>query len=449
MPHCRRCGQVSEPAAELCLACGGGTRDAALIGAHARAVPRVFDSPDSSHGASSQLHDSAPADVCDAADRFWRWEPDPSQFRLPQLRGASGAQHPAPTAADRDRQFRYAQAVSAAGDLPPFDRRPANPRLSPRPPALAFAGQGSTAAQGFAGLASTAAQGFAGPGLAGPGFAGPGLAGPPFAGPPFAGPGFVGPASTAAPPFAGPGTSAPPWGPAKPASRRAEGITGVSRQGQVAHGHRRPSPPPARPADGTRTGRWVAMAGAGMLGVATVAVVFAGHPAAADRTSLDRHQTTNVPASASLPSASVSSASVPQPTVDGLVTIEPDVVTAPHEAAVVGVVNRYFGAIDGHAYRVFEKLFSPAAPGKLSAAMFRLDYGTTSDSAATLRSIGVIGPRRIDAVVTFTSYQQARIIPTQSSCTAWRISLHLIRTSHGFLLETPPNGYQPSSRSCS
>jgi hypothetical protein len=191
------------------------------------------------------------------------------------------------------------------------------------------------------------------------------------------------------------------------------------------------------------------MAGAGMLGVATVAVVFAGHPAAADRTSLDRHQTTNVPASTSLPSAIVSSASVPQPTVDGLVTIEPDVVTAPHEAAVVGVVNRYFGAIDGHAYRVFEKLFSPAAPGKLSAAMFRLDYGTTSDSAATLRSIGVIGPRRIDAVVTFTSYQQARIIPTQSSCTAWRISLHLIRTSHGFLLETPPNGYQPSSRSCS
>ncbi len=410
MPLCRRCGQLSEQAAELCLACGGGTRDAALVGAHARAVPRVADSPDSSHGASSQLHDSAWAD---AADRFWHWEPDPSQFRLPQLRGASGAQHRAPTAADRDRQFRYAQAVSAARDLQPFDRQPLNPRLSPRRPALGFAGPASTAAQGFPG------------------------------------PGFAGPASTAASPFAGPGTSAPPWGPAKPAGRRAEGDTGVSSQGRAAHGHRRPSPPPARPADGSRNGRWVAVAGAGLLGVATVAVVFAGHPGAADRASLDRHRTTDVPASASLPSASVPSASVPQPTVDGLVTIEPDVVTAPHEAAVVAVVNRYFSAIDGHAYRVFEKLFSPAAPGKLSAAIFRLDDGTTRDSAATLRSIGVIGPRRIDAVVTFTSYQQARLIPTQSSCTAWRISLRLIRTSHGYLLETPPDGYQPSSRSCS
>jgi hypothetical protein len=416
MPLCRRCGQPSEPAAELCLACDGGTRQAALAGAHARAMPRALDSPVGSSGVSSQLHHSAWADVRGAGDPFWRWEPDPSQFRLPQLRGASGAQHPAPTAADRDRQFRYAQAVSAAGDLPPFDRYPASPAsspLSPRPRALGLAGPTRTAALGFAGPVSAAAA-----------------------------LGFAGPVSAAA-----------RWGPARPvhatSGRRADDDTGVSRQGRAAHSHRRMSPPPAGLADGTRNGRWVAMAAAGLLGVATVAVVFGGHPGAADRASLDRHQTTDAPASASLPSASVPSASVPQPTVDGLVTIEPDVVTAPHEAAVVAVVNRYFSAIDSHAYRVFEKLFSPAARGELSAAMFRLDYGTTRDSAATLRSIGVIGPRRIDAVVTFTSYQQARLVPTQSSCTALRISLHLIRTSHGYLLETPSDGYEPSSRSCS
>jgi hypothetical protein len=404
MALCTWCGQPPEPGAELCMTCGD-TREASLVGSNPRALPRVLDSPGSSHGASSQLRYSAWAEVRDGTDPFWHREPDRSQFRLLQLGSADVVGQSAPTAADRDRQFRYDQAAYAADVLPPSDRyyaaKPASRLASPSPPALAAR----------AGLASPSA----------------------------------------------------PWTPAAPApvtrASRARGDTGVGRRGPAAHGHRRLSPPPGRRADDTRNGRWVAMAAAGLLGVAAAAVVVVGHPGTADRASLARRQITDgVPAasvpSASLPSASVQSASVrsaslPQPTVDGLVTIEPDVAGAPHEAAVVAVMNRYFSAIDSHAYRVFKKLFSPAARGELSAAMFRVGYRTTRDSAATLRSIGVIGPRQVDAVVTFTSYQQARFISTQSSCEAWRISLRLIKSGHGYLLGTPPDGYQPSSRSCS
>ncbi len=401
MALCTWCGQPPEPGAELCLACDASTREASLVGASSGAVPRLLDSPDSSRAASSQRRYSAWAEVRDDTDPFWRREPDRSQFRLLQLRNAAVVGQSAPTAADRDRQFRYDQvrydqvrydqAASAADALPPFDRHhPAMPESPPRSPS-------SPSLTTLAGLASPSA----------------------------------------------------PLTPAAPApmarGSRARGNTGVSPSARAAHGRRRRSPAPVAPADGTHSGRWAAMAAAGVLGVTTVAVVLAGHPGTADRASLAHRQTT----AASMPSASLRSASVPQPTVDGLVTIEPDVATAPHEAAVVAVLNQYFSAIDGHAYRVFERLFSPAARGELSAAMFRLRYGTTRDSAATLRSIGVIGPRQIDAVVTFTSYQQTRFSPTQASCTAWRISLHLIRSGQGYLVNTPPGGEQPSSRSCS
>ena len=409
MALCTWCGQPSEPDSAFCVACGGDTREASLVGAHPGTV-RVLDSPDTGRS-TSQRHHSAWAEAGDSTDPFWRWEPDRSQFRLLQLRNAAVVGQSAPTAADRDRQFRYGQTAAGGDALPPLDRHPANPSLSPGP-----------AAPGLAGPATAAAQRFAGP------------------------------ATAAAERFGGPATTAAPWGLAKPAqatcSRRVGGDTGASRGGPGAHGRRRLSPPPADPAGGTSSGRWVAMAAAGLLGVTTVAVL-AVHAGTADRSSLARQQTTDAAASASLPSAGQPSASVPQPTVDGLVTIEPDVATAPHEAAVAAVLNRYFSAIDGHAYRAYKQLFSPAARDELSAARFRQGYAMTTDSAATLWSIGVIRPGQVEAVVTFTSYQRARYSPMQASCTAWRISLHLIRSGREYLVDTPPGGEQPSSRSCS
>jgi hypothetical protein len=355
---------------------------------------------------ASQVHNWAWAEVDDGTDPFWRWEPDPSQFRLLQLGTDTATRLSAPTAADRDRQFRYAQRPPAADLLTPFDRRCPAQRpiasLSPGLPVLAT--------------------------------------------------------------VAGPASPSAPLTPAAPApGHRACRDTGVSPRGRTAHGHHRRAPRTAGSVDGTRTGRWVAMASAGLLGVATVAVVLAGHHhGTADRASQAARASEAARASqaarasladrASLAARARTtdagpSASAPPPTIDGLMIIAPGVATAPHEAAVVALLNSYFGAIDRHAYRAYKKLFSPAG-GQLSAAAFRSGYATVQGATLTLAGIGMIGAGEVEALVTVTSHQGLVTSPAQSSCTAWRIAFRLIKQDHRYLLATQPTGSLAAPRSC-
>ena len=132
----------------------------------------------------------------------------------------------------------------------------------------------------------------------------------------------------------------------------------------------------------------------------------------------------------------------------GVVTIEPAAAIAPQEAKVAAFLNRYFSAINKHDYSAYLKLFSQPLSGALSAAAFSSGYGTTTDSAVTLRGIEVVGASQVRALVSFTSHQQAAASQTQSSCTAWRISLYLIKHGHRYLLQAPPSGYQASYHPC-
>ena len=129
--------------------------------------------------------------------------------------------------------------------------------------------------------------------------------------------------------------------------------------------------------------------------------------------------------------------------------VAPSAADAPHEAAVVAFLNRYFRAINTHSYSAYQRLFSPALRSGLSAAAFSSGYGTTRDSAATLHSISVTTAGELEATVTFTSHQQAVDSPTNSTCTAWTISLYLSRSRGRYVLQTPPTDYQPTFRSCS
>ncbi len=175
---------------------------------------------------------------------------------------------------------------------------------------------------------------------------------------------------------------------------------------------------------------------------AGVAYVLVGHRSTAGHTPPAGHASTNA-----RPSSPATSA--PASTVKGLVTVAPAAATAPHEAAVVAFLNRYFHAINSHRYSAYKKLFSPSLRSGLTAAAFSSGYGTTRDSAATLRSISVTTAGELNALVTFTSHQLAADSPTSSTCTAWTISLYLSKSGLRYVLQTPPAGYQPTFRSCS
>ncbi len=130
------------------------------------------------------------------------------------------------------------------------------------------------------------------------------------------------------------------------------------------------------------------------------------------------------------------------------IVIAPGAAGSPHAQAVVWFLTRYFAAINAHDYRAYRRLFSPATRGALSQAAFIAGYGTTRDSAASLRAIRVTGPGQLAAMVSFTSHQQPGQSLSQSSCTVWHISLYLTRTASGYLLQAPPAGYQASFRAC-
>ncbi len=206
----------------------------------------------------------------------------------------------------------------------------------------------------------------------------------------------------------------------------------------------------AVPVGGPHSGRWIALTAATTLLVvaaasATLAVMLNGSgrggPASGRATS--PAQVTRQPSSAPpsvIPAAALAGGN--------RVAVAASAAHAPDARAVVSFLNRYFAAIDSRDYQAYRRMFSPAVRSALSRAAFTAGYGSTKDSLATLRSIGVVGPGQLNAVVTFTSHQQPGESPSQSSCTRWRVSLYLVRNGYGYLLQTPPAGYAASFRAC-
>jgi hypothetical protein len=275
-------------------------------------------------------------------------------------------------------------------------------------------------------------------------YTGPGARSGPYAQPPpgaYSGPG--------APDYAA-GLSAP-GAPSRAATarpavrdRRVRGDLRVNRRGQAVRDHRDAPAAPLRGEGGPRSGRWITLAAttAVVIIAAAVAYVLLGHRGTGGHTPPAASGSTARPSNSA-------AASPPVSTVSGLVTIAPAAAAAPHEAAVGAFLNHYFRAINSHNYSAYQRLFSPALRSGLTAAAFSSGYGSTRDSAATLRSISVTAGGELVALVTFNSHQQAAASPTNSTCTAWTISLYLSKSGRRYVLETPPAGYQPTFRSCS
>jgi hypothetical protein len=116
---------------------------------------------------------------------------------------------------------------------------------------------------------------------------------------------------------------------------------------------------------------------------------------------------------------------------------------------VLSFLTSYFAAIDDHDFTAYQQLFSPPLSTTLSATAFSAGYGTTTDSAITLTSIGVAGSGGLVAQVTFVSHQEPAASPTNSACTSWNVSLYLLEQGGSYLLEQPPPGYQAFYAACS
>jgi hypothetical protein len=115
---------------------------------------------------------------------------------------------------------------------------------------------------------------------------------------------------------------------------------------------------------------------------------------------------------------------------------------------VAAFLDEYFTAINTHNYQAYEALLSPQAQG-VTQAQFDTGYGSTTDSSETLRAIFTSSNGDSVANVTFTSHQSSAQSATNSTCTAWNISLYLVPSGgSGYLIDTPPAGYHAKYTTC-
>ena len=240
-------------------------------------------------------------------------------------------------------------------------------------------------------------------------------------------------------PSPGAGISGP--GPAIPPAHRA-------RRPRIGSMPKASMHPPSNPHGGRRIAFAAAAAVLVIAIVTATVVVLAHHRGAGAAAQAGGRSPGTAPSrpGASSPAAAHSGAPA---SGDGVVTIAKAAAGSPHAGTVVSFLVRYFSAINSHDYRAYRRLFSYSIRGELTESTFILGYGSTHDSRAVLHNVDVIGPGKLEALVTFTSHQQPGSSPTGSSCTAWRITLYLTRLGHSYVLQPPPTGYQPSYRACS
>ena len=118
-------------------------------------------------------------------------------------------------------------------------------------------------------------------------------------------------------------------------------------------------------------------------------------------------------------------------------------------SSVAAFLDHYFTAINNHDYQSYISLLSPQAQQGLTAAQFDSGYRSTADSAETLVSISTVSNGDLAAAVTFTSHQNPADSPDQQqSCTDWNISLFLVESGGGYLVDQPPPGYHASYHAC-
>jgi hypothetical protein len=196
-----------------------------------------------------------------------------------------------------------------------------------------------------------------------------------------------------------------------------------------------------RAADGRRhEGRWL------IASVTVIVLIIAAWAALAQ---LGRAGHASPPAVRPTVRTSAPAASPAAPLTQGpQVSVAPLAASSPYETTVLSFLVSYFTAINTHDFTAYQQLFDPQLRAAESATAFSAGYGTTTDSAIALTSIGVIGIGELVAEVTFVSHQQPAASPTNSACTAWTVSLYLLQHNGSYELQQPTAGYHASFTAC-
>jgi hypothetical protein len=197
------------------------------------------------------------------------------------------------------------------------------------------------------------------------------------------------------------------------------------------------------------SGRWIALTAAMavlVMAAAAVTLAMANSPARDGSPQAGARARQSGPPAG--PSPTVPGGTRAAALASGNIAVAAGVAASPYERLVVSFLTRYFAAINDHDYRAYLRLFGRTNRDSLTAAAFSAGYGSTRDSLATLRHIGVISQGHLAAIITFTSHQKPGQSPSQSACTRWRISVYLTREGNEYLLQMPPSGYQASFRAC-
>ena len=148
------------------------------------------------------------------------------------------------------------------------------------------------------------------------------------------------------------------------------------------------------------------------------------------------------------PGAAPRVSSPPAELGNSTVAAAPSVAGVPAARSIVGLLTRFFRAINAHDYPAYQRLLDPAMKAEITPAVFGTGYRSTVDSRATLTRISATANGRAAAKVLFTSHQAPSDSPDRSTCTNWSVTLFLERAGGRYLIAESPSGYQPSYQPC-
>jgi hypothetical protein len=170
------------------------------------------------------------------------------------------------------------------------------------------------------------------------------------------------------------------------------------------------------------------------------------------------------PASPALSSAAPATAApataAPTPSASGSVTVVIAAAAAQQANApqVAAFLAGYFEAINDRDYQAYLAAFDDQARPDFTMQQFLANYGTTTDSDATLVDLS---PTSTDtastdtastgawaATVTFVSHQSPALSTTNSSCTDWDLTLLLATSGNSYVIGRAPASYPQTSQAC-